>query len=90
LKMCWCCGKGDCCYSKNTVMFKLSLLGVFFSLIMIVIGLFYPFNRITTPIPVAWLLALFIILPSVTVYYEVKEKFWAEVIECQMKEKKAA
>ena len=69
-------------------MFKLSLMGVFFAFIMMVIGIFYPFNRILVPIPMAWLLGVLAILPSITIYYEVKEDFWAEVQQMKDKESK--
>ncbi|MFH0862551.1 MAG: hypothetical protein V1875_05915 [Candidatus Altiarchaeota archaeon] len=67
------------------MLFKLSMMGVFFALIMMVIGIFYPFNAILVPFPMAWLLGILAILPSITVYYEVKEKFWAEVEESSKK-----
>lgn len=81
-----CCGKGCCC-TKSAVLFKLSLMGIFFTLVMMIVGIIPPFNMILVPIPLAWLLALFIFIPSITIYYEVKEQFWAEVQQAYDKEK---
>ena len=86
--MCLCCGKECGCCGKNAVLFKLSLLGITFSLIMVVIGLFWPFNIILVPIPLSWLLGLFVLIPSITVYYDVMESFWAEITEWHEKKKK--
>ncbi|MFH1055210.1 MAG: hypothetical protein V1744_03835 [Candidatus Altiarchaeota archaeon] len=59
--------------------FKLGILGVFVSLFLMVVGIIPPFNRMLVRFPLAWVLAFFILVPSLTVYYDVKEKFWAEV-----------
>jgi len=57
----------------------LGLMGIMFSFVMMVLGIFWPFSAITVPMPISWLLALFVAVPSLAVYYEVKEGFWAEV-----------
>ncbi len=72
--MCECC-----CMTKTGMLFKLSLLGVFMSLALMLSGLFYPFNQFLVRFPLSWVLGLFLILPSLTLYYAVKEKFWAEI-----------
>ena len=79
---------GCCCCSRNAILFKLSLMGMMFALAMFFAGLFYPISAITAPIPLAWAMALLVLLPSITVYYDVKEKFWAEVIAWHEKNKK--
>jgi hypothetical protein len=82
------CHKMGCCCTKSAVLFKLSMLGVMGALALTVAGLFWPFNAITVPFPLAWALALLILVPSITLYFDVKERFWAEVIEWKAKEKK--
>ena len=71
---------GCCCCSRNAILFKLSLMGMMFAVAMFFAGVLYPINLITVPIPLAWAMALLVLLPSTTVYYDVKERFWAEVI----------
>jgi hypothetical protein len=78
-----CCG----CCSKTGVLFKLSLMGVLAALLLMLSGLFYPFNRILVPFPLSWVLALFVIIPSITLYFNVKERFWAEVADLESKKK---
>jgi hypothetical protein len=79
-----CCG----CCSKTGILFKLSLMGILGAFLLMLAGIFYPFNRILVPFPLAWVLALFIILPSVTLYFNVKETFWAEITEASKREGK--
>ena len=52
-------------------------------------GIFWPLSAIVVPIPLAWALGILALLPSMTVYYDVRDKFWSEVEEWQRKEKEA-
>jgi len=81
-----CCGCGSCC-SRSAVLFKLSIMGVFFAFIMTLLGLIYPFNMALVSLPISWVLGILVLLPSITAYYEVKDKFWAEAEEAMKKEK---
>lgn len=50
------------------VAFSLALLGVV-----------PPFHDFTVEFPLSWVLSLFFLLPSLTLYYSVKDKLWAAV-----------
>ncbi len=75
----FCDGRGCCCCTRNGILFKISLMGFMLSLAMMVGGIFWPLSAILVPIPLAWALGLFVLLPSMTVYYSVRDAFWAEV-----------
>ncbi|MBU0762005.1 MAG: hypothetical protein KKD39_03185 [Candidatus Altiarchaeota archaeon] len=77
----------DCC-GKNGVLFKISLLGVMTSFALALLGILPPLNMIFVPIPMAWLLAIVLLLPSITLYFNVKDAFWADVEKCHRKKKK--
>jgi len=77
----------DCC-SKNAVLFKLSLIGFMASLALMVAGIIPPISSIAVRFPIAWVMALLILIPSITVYYDVKEAFWAEVAAWKKKKSK--
>jgi hypothetical protein len=82
-----CFGNCGCsCCSKSGILFKLSLMGFLFSTAMMLIGLFWPLNILVVPIPMAWAMAIVVLIPSMAVYYSVCDKFWAEV-EAEMKSK---
>jgi hypothetical protein len=61
--------------------FKLSILGVLLSFLLAVVGIIPPFNGILVKFPLTWILAFIVLIPSLTLYYSVKEKFWAEVMK---------
>jgi hypothetical protein len=85
-----CChGKG--CYrcTRNGILFKLSMMGFMFALAMMLGGILWPLNSIVVPIPLAWALGILVLLPSIDIYYMVRDGFWAEVEEEQRKEKES-
>ena len=61
--------------------FGMGVLGVFLSLMLFLLGMSPPLNGIFIRMPFAWLLALMLLVLSVTVYYDAKDKFWASVEE---------
>jgi len=65
--------------------FMAGITGVMVALILMLAGLVPPFSRMLVSLPMAWALALFILIPSITVYYDVKERFWAEVSKSTVK-----
>jgi len=70
----------DACFSsRNWLLFKMSLLGTLLSLVLALAGIVPPFNGMMVSFPLAWLLSLALLLPSVVVYFNVKDGFWAEV-----------
>ena len=73
----------DCCGVRHGCWFKLSVLGVMFSLVMALLGVVPPFKHLLVPFPLPWILAVFALIPSLVLYYSVKEKFWAEVMEAK-------
>jgi hypothetical protein len=80
-----CCG---CCCSRSAVLFKLSLMGFMVSLLLMLLGVVPPFSRLVVSFPKAWVLGLFVLIPSITLYYDVRERFWDEVKQQMEKNKK--
>jgi len=64
--------------TKTAWKFKLSIIGAVTSLLLLVAGLLPPLNGVTASIPIIWAVGMLILLPSITTYYEVKDRFWAE------------
>ena len=73
---CGCCGRGV----PHGCWFKLSLLGVLLSLILALSGVIAP-SQAVIPMPLSLAAAALILLPSLVLYYSVRDKFWAEVFE---------
>jgi hypothetical protein len=46
---------------------------------LMLMGVIPPFSRLVLPFPKAWILGLFVLIPSITLYYEVRDRFWEEV-----------
>ena len=61
--------------------FKLSLLGVLVSLILFILGVTPKYIGWLIDFPALWAVGFIVLLSSLTLYYDVKEKFWAEVIK---------
>jgi hypothetical protein len=64
--------------------FKLSLFGVLVSLILALSGIIAP-SRAVIELPLSLVAAALVLLPSLVLYYSVRDKFWAEVFEKQKK-----
>jgi len=71
-----CCG----CDVPHGCWFKLSLLGVLLSLVLALSGVIAP-SQAVIPMPLSLAAAALILLPSLVLYYSVRDKFWAEVSE---------
>jgi hypothetical protein len=82
------CGAGCCGCSKNGILFKLSLMGFLFSVLLMAAGSVYPYRMITVQFPKAWILGLFTLIVSMVVYYNVRDAFWDEVIAAHKASKK--
>ena len=61
--------------------FKLGVFGVFVSFILFILGMFPPYGDMTVKFPLLWVASLLVLLASLTVYYDVKEKFWVAVAQ---------
>ena len=70
-----------CCDIPYAGRFKLGLLGVFVSLMLFIAGLIHPYSQFRLQFPILWMLGFILLIASLTVYYDVKEKFWAEVMK---------
>jgi len=68
-----------CCGVPYAGRFKLGILGVVVSLMLFIAGTAEPFRRQLIPIPLLWAVGFILLLASLTLYYDVKERFWAEV-----------
>ena len=68
-----------CCSIPYGGRFKLGVLGVLVSLMLFVAGRLPPYNQWLIEFPILWAVGLILLIASLTVYYDVKEKFWAEV-----------
>lgn len=79
---------GGCFCCPEAFWFKLSLLGVLASVILVVLGAFTSYGRVVVKVPVAYLLSVLIVLPSIVAYYRVRDKFWAKVFEEYQNRKK--
>ena len=75
---CGCCG----CGVPHGCWFKLCLLGVLLSLVLALSGVIAP-SQAVIPMPLSLAAAALILLPSLVLYYSVRDKFWAEVSEKQ-------
>ena len=72
--------KGCCmCEIPYGGRFKLSLMGVLVSLVLALMVILPPFNRMFVPFPLMILLSVFVLLPSLLLYYDVRDRFWAAV-----------
>ncbi|MFH1403766.1 MAG: hypothetical protein ABIH11_05820 [Candidatus Altiarchaeota archaeon] len=69
-----------CCDNPFALRFKLSILGVMLSFALTMAGFISPFREMLVLFPLTWLFSLIILIPSIGLYYAVKEDFWAEVI----------
>jgi Kef-type K+ transport system membrane component KefB len=69
------------CCGKTGYLFKLSILGVLFSFILAISGLIYPFNILKVTVPANLFLSMAFILPSMALYYHVKDEFWAQYMK---------
>ncbi len=67
-----------CCKGPISNKFGLSILGVFICLILTLVGALPPYNRVLIPFPLAWALAVIVLLPSLVLYYSVRDRFWAQ------------
>lgn len=76
----FCCGGNKPC-SKNALWFKKGFFGVILAFVLTLLGMLEPFSQNTIQMPLAWALALVILLPSLIMYYKARDAFWAEVIE---------
>lgn len=68
-----------CCGVPYGGRFKMGILGVLVSLMLFVAGRLPPYSQWLIEFPTLWAIALILLVASLTVYYDVKEKFWAEV-----------
>ncbi|MBD3388544.1 MAG: hypothetical protein GF416_05700 [Candidatus Altiarchaeales archaeon] len=72
-----------CCGSTYAIKFKLGALGVLASLFAVVLGFWMqinlPYKGWLVEIPVPMLMSFLILIPSLVLYYDAKEGFWAEV-----------
>lgn len=75
-----CCGDKKT-PSRNTLLFKLSFSGILLAFILTAIGLLGHSSQPAIQLPLSWTLAIVILLPSLMLYYRVRDAFWAEVIE---------
>ena len=69
------CGKPGWCW------FKLALFGIMMSFILALVGIIPPFSSMLVSFPLAWIMAILFLIPSLVIYYSVKDKFWAAVME---------
>jgi hypothetical protein len=74
----FCCGDKKP-YSKNALWFKKGFFGVMLAFVLTLLGMLEPFSQNTMQLPLAWVLAILILLPSVMMYYKTRDAFWAEV-----------
>jgi hypothetical protein len=79
-----CCG----CSFPHGVSFKFSLLGTLCSLFLALLAIVPPFSRWMVPMPLTLSLSLLLLIPSLMLYYSVRDKFWAEVAEKAKTKKK--
>ena len=56
-------------------------MGVFLSLVFMLLGVLPPFNGMRIMFHTLLVLAVFILIPSITLYFNVRDKFWAEVMK---------
>ncbi len=70
--------------------FKLSILGIFISFLLILSGLFPTISDYQISLPVIWIIAIIILIPSTLLYYSVKEEFWAAVIKSSTQDQKGS
>jgi hypothetical protein len=77
-----------CCGVPYAGRFKLGVLGVLVSLMLFVAGRLPPYNRWLIEFPTLWAAGLILLTASLTVYYDVKEKFW-KAYEESVKDSKA-
>jgi len=68
----------NCPKTKTAWKFKLSIIGAVTSPLLLVAGMLPPLNGVTARIPIIWAVGMLILLLSITTYYEVKDRFWAE------------
>jgi len=71
----------SCCCSEKALYFKLGLFGVVFSFALLLLGLVPPFSGVLVRFPLAWVLSLLFLVPSMAIYFNVKDEFWAEVMK---------
>ena len=82
--------KDDCnwCNLPHGIAFKLSLLGALGSLLLALLSIIPPFGRWMISLPLTLTLAILLLIPSLMLYYSVRDKFWAEVAETTTTKKK--
>jgi len=56
--------------------------------VLALLGIFPPFNTFLVAFPLPWIMSLLFLIPSIVIYFNVKDKFWAAVMEEKGKAKK--
>lgn len=76
-----------CCNAPHFLKFKLSLMGLMTAFILALASIIPPYKSLLVKVPLPLLLSVLVAIPSVALYYNVRDKFWSEVAE-KNKEKK--
>ncbi|MFH1834812.1 MAG: hypothetical protein ABH851_01340 [Methanobacteriota archaeon] len=76
---CSCCGYSQGCK------FKLSILGVIFSMVLALSSILTGSIQTSITLPLSLVIAVVVLIPSLVLYYKVRDAFWREVEEKQNK-----